>query len=178
MNELHFTATTATINNWTIVRLPKAISEELPSRGMVMAMITVDKYSFTAALEPDGEFSHWFYLKDSDLASISVDYDSSLNFTLRILDKWIEPELPEDITNCILKDHLESEWASVTVKAKWEWLRWIRSTSNPQTREKRIQVMSSKLSQGKRRPCCFNTSQCTIAEVSKSGKLLGHNRVQ
>ena len=63
------------------------------------------------------------------------------------------------------------QWNSLTTKARWEWLRWIRSTKNLDTRQKRINVACDKLQKGDKRPCCFDASRCTIPEVSKSGVL-------
>jgi hypothetical protein len=54
--------------------------------------------------------------------------------------------------------------------AHHEWIRWIRSTHNPETRAKRIVVSMSKLNKGMKRPCCFNTAICTIPEVSQNSK--------
>lgn len=67
---------------------------------------------------------------------------------------------------------LLSQWNNVTTKAKWDWLRWIRSTNNLSTRNKRIQVACSKLEKGDKRPCCFDRSRCTIMDVSKTGVLI------
>ena len=56
--------------------------------------------------------------------------------------------------------------------ARWEWVRWVGATKNPQTRERRVEVSIDKLRNGKRRPCCFDLSSCTDPELSKSGKLI------
>lgn len=63
-------------------------------------------------------------------------------------------------------------WKRVTPIARWDWIRWIQSTKNPQTRKKRIDVEFSKLSKGMKRPCCFNRSMCCDPYVSKNGVLL------
>ena len=57
--------------------------------------------------------------------------------------------------------------------ARWEWVRWVGATKNPDTRAKRVDVSISKLRAGSRRPCCFDLSSCTDPELSKNGKLLG-----
>lgn len=67
--------------------------------------------------------------------------------------------------------NLHSRWAEITTKARWDWIRWIRSTANPKTRQHRIEVTCSKLASDKNRPCCFDRSRCTVLEVSKNGVL-------
>jgi hypothetical protein len=56
--------------------------------------------------------------------------------------------------------------------ARWEWVRWVSATQNPDTRKRRVEVSISKMQSGKRRPCCFNLAACTDPDLSKSGKLV------
>ncbi|WP_459848911.1 YdeI/OmpD-associated family protein [Fusibacter bizertensis] len=63
------------------------------------------------------------------------------------------------------------QWDGLTVKARWEWVRWIQFTKNPDTRSRRIEVTFSKLKAGKKRPCCFDLTRCTVTEVSNNGIL-------
>ena len=154
-----------------VIKLPQDISKKLPSRGMVMVQGSMNGYPLIVPLEPDGKGSHWFTLNDSFLQESGADIGMTLSFDLEILEEWIEPEIPEDIINAIGDNGLLTVWNSLTTKARWEWLRWIRSTNNSATRQKRIEVACSKLSHGDRRPCCFDSSRCTVPEVSKSGVL-------
>ncbi|MEQ9324370.1 MAG: YdeI/OmpD-associated family protein [Polyangiaceae bacterium] len=62
-------------------------------------------------------------------------------------------------------------WEAITPMARWEWVRWVSATKNEKTRARRVEVSVSKLSDGKRRPCCFNLASCTDPELAKSGKL-------
>jgi hypothetical protein len=55
--------------------------------------------------------------------------------------------------------------------ARWEWVRWVRATANPATRQRRVEVSISKMDGGKRRPCCFDLAACTDPDLAKSGKL-------
>jgi hypothetical protein len=64
-------------------------------------------------------------------------------------------------------------WKAITPMARWEWVRWVNATNNPDTRKRRIEVTISKMTSGKRRPCCFDLASCTDPELSKSGKLVG-----
>ena len=55
--------------------------------------------------------------------------------------------------------------------ARWEWVRWVGATRNPDTRARRVEVSIDKLRGGKRRPCCFDLSSCTDPELARSGRL-------
>src|SRR6202049_1284332 len=50
---------TEKIGSWTILTLPKNASAKLPSRGMTTVEGTINGFPFRAALEPDGQRSHW-----------------------------------------------------------------------------------------------------------------------
>ncbi|HEU4888608.1 MAG TPA: YdeI/OmpD-associated family protein, partial [Thermoanaerobaculia bacterium] len=55
--------------------------------------------------------------------------------------------------------------------ARWEWVRWVNATKNSDTRKRRVEVSISKMSHGKRRPCCFDLASCTDPDLSRNGKL-------
>lgn len=154
-----------------IVHLPIEFSQSLPSRGLVMANVTINGFGAILPIEPDGKGSHWFELDKDFLKLINVKVGDNLDIDLEPVKDWPEPNMPDDILAGFESEGLLEFWNSITTKAKWEWLRWIRSTNNPATRAKRIEVASSKMRAGDKRPCCFNASSCTVPEVSKSGVL-------
>lgn len=170
--QISFEAELTKIGMRNIVILPPTVSEQLPSRGMVMGFVTLNGMTFLSPLEPDGKGSHWFEVDEARMNDTDIVAGQRLSLTLEPAGDWPEPEMPQDLMDAISQAGLMPQWSNVTVKAKWEWLRWIRSTSNPETRKKRILVACSKLSKGVRRPCCFDTSRCTVLEVSKSGVML------
>lgn len=160
------------IKSHTIIRLPLEISQLLPSRGMVMVEGTINNIPFQAPLEPDGKGSHWFEADESLMEEASITIGQTISLEIEPISEWKEPEIPEDIKSIFTETGLINHWDSLTTKARWEWLRWIRSTNNPATRQKRIDVACSKFQKGDRRPCCFDSTRCTIPELSKSGVLL------
>jgi hypothetical protein len=169
---IFFEAHLLRIKSRNIIKIPLISSQELPSRGMNMIQGTINDVFFEAPLEPDGKGSHWFEVSDAlrDAAGLIVGKPAS--FHIEPINEWIEPEIPEDIMHAIREEGLIESWNSLTTKARWEWLRWIRATMNPATRQKRIEVACSKLHKGDRRPCCFDATRCTITDVSKSGVLI------
>ena len=97
----------------------------------------------------------------------------SITLSIESTKEWPEPNIPEDI-NKALKTNSTTQmlWEDITPMARWDWLRWIGDTKQPETRRRRIEVMCSKLNAGDRRPCCFNRTVCTDPSVSKNGVLL------
>lgn len=160
------------IKSWTIIRLPKNISKELPSRGMVMIEATINKVDFKVPLEPDGMGSHWFKVSETLCEEMGLKVGDIVSLSIKPIKEWIEPEIPEDLNNSLSLFKVETQWNNITTKARWEWIRWIRSTHNPQTRQERIKTACSMLESGKKRPCCFDHSRCTETLVSKNGILV------
>jgi len=159
------------INLKKIVKIPFEVSDLFPSRGMVMANIKLSSFWITKALEPDGKGSHWFELDAADGKKLDVSMGKKLQFEIEIIDDWMEPPMPKDFRKKMKDMNLDLKWDCLTVKARWDWIRWIRATNNPKTCKKRMEVACSKLQKGDKRPCCFDRTRCTIPEVSTSGIL-------
>lgn len=173
MPAISFTITPFTIGSSVIVKLPMDASAQLPSRGQVMAAVSIGGYSFESPLEPDGRGSHWLKLDETAMHAAGITAGSAVAATVTPTDDWPEPPVPDDVQQALASaPQASATWSSVTPMARWDWLRWIGSTKNPDTRAKRISVMCSKLMAGTRRPCCFNRTMCCDPDVSKNGMLL------
>lgn len=173
MSIICFESTLLKIGTWIILRLPENASAKLPSRGMTMVEGTINGFSFLTALEPDGMGSHWFKVDKRLSEALEVEAGDTVILEIEPAKKWTEPNVPDDLKNAVeANPEMHKLWMGITPNARWDWLRWIRSTKNPQTRQKRIEVACSKLKAGDRRPCCFNRNLCTETYVSKNGVLI------
>lgn len=170
---IRFKTTLFQIDQWTILQLPEEASAKLPSRGQVMVKGTINGHDFQSVLEPDGNWSHFFKVSKSLRHAIGVDAGDTVELAIEFTKDWPEPEVPKDL-QAALASHpdIKKLWQSITTPARWDWIRWISGTKNPETRAHRIEVSLSKLKAGEKRPCCFNRSMCTDPDVSQSGRLL------
>jgi hypothetical protein len=172
---IRFEATLQTTGPRTILRLPEAASKKLPSRGQVAVHATINGHAFDTVLEPDGEFGHWMSLnKGLQKAAGSDGPGKKATVKVEPCEQWPEPSVPPDLQAALSSAprELQELWDAITPMARWEWVRWVNATKNPSTRKRRVEVSISKMSSGKRRPCCFNLASCTDPELSKSGKLV------
>ena len=166
-------AKVSSLNGQLILRLPGAASAALPSRGQVAVAGTINDQEFQAVVEPDGRRGHWMKL-DEQLPpprGLVAGHDVTLAFAPAT--DWPEPDLPDDFLSALdAAPEIADLWESITPMARWEWVRWVRSTKSPATRARRVEVSISKMMAGKRRPCCFDLSACTDPNLAKSGKLI------
>jgi uncharacterized protein YdeI (YjbR/CyaY-like superfamily) len=65
-------------------------------------------------------------------------------------------DLPGDLEDALKRDsEALATWQDITPLARNEWICWIQSAKKEETRRKRIDWGCSSLSEGKRRPCCW-----------------------
>lgn len=161
------------IGDRTILRLPDDASRQLPSRGQVAVTGTLNGHPYDTVVEPDGRRGHWVAIEESVRDQLGLADGDVATLELAPAEEWPEPEVPADFEAALAEaDEVAEVWTDITPMARWEWVRWINATANPVTRDRRVEVGISKLSSGKRRPCCFDLASCTDPELSKSGKLV------
>ena len=165
---IRFTALPYRIDHTTVLRLPEKASKRLPSRGQVAVHGTINGRQFETVVDPDGTFGHWMRVDKKLVRSgdeVTVEIEPS--------KKWPEPELPADFEAALhsAPNKIQEVWKDITPMARWEWVRWVNATPNPDTRRRRVEVSMSTMSNGKRRPCCFDLSSCTDPQLAKNGRL-------
>ena len=174
VSAIRFEATLHTIGTWTIVRLPGKASAKLPSRGQVAVQGTIDGHEFRTVLEPDGCSGHWMRVDEKLQRTAALSAGDTATLEIEPAGDWPEPDVPPDLETALVAapQKIQDLWNGITPMARWEWVRWVNATKNPDTRRRRVEVSISKMDNGKRRPCCFNLAACTNPDVSKNGKLI------
>ena len=66
-------------------------------------------------------------------------------------------DLPADFKKALIADAKALDtWEDITPLARNEWICWIESAKQAETRTRRIEWGCSNLKEGKRRPCCWS----------------------
>ena len=133
----------------------------------------IDSHAFQTVPEPDGRLGHWMKVDDELQRTAGIGAGDSATLDLELAKVWPEPDVPEDLESALATAprRIQELWKDITPMARWEWVRWINATNNPDTRRRRVEVTISKMKDGKRRPCCFNLASCTDPQLASSGKL-------
>jgi Bacteriocin-protection, YdeI or OmpD-Associated/Domain of unknown function (DUF1905) len=153
-------ANKANSDSWMFIVLPRDASAKLPSRGMTSIEGTINACPFHAVLEPTGQKSHWLKV-DRRLRKAAQAKPGDL-VTLEIAPATSEPEptVPSDLKKALVAaaPRTRAVWSEITPAARRDWIHWITSAKQAETRARRIKNACSMLAGGKRRPCCFDRS--------------------
>ncbi len=152
-----FQPSTAKVNSFLLLTLPKEASSKLPSRGMTSVEGTINGFPFIATLEPDGKGCHLLRLDQKMQRATRANVGDIVSMEIAPAREEPEPHVPADLKKALNADPKARElWTNLTPKARRDWIHWIASAKQSETRTRRIDVTCSKLAAGKRRPCCFN----------------------
>ncbi len=144
---------------WTFLRLPKDASGRLPSRAMVSVEGALNGVKFRGTLEPDGEGGHWLKVPRTLSDGAGAAPGDVVSLELSPAAREPEPKVPADFKKALGGDAKASAtWLDITALARRDWVHWIVSPKQAETRARRIVTACDMLSKGKRRPCCFDRS--------------------
>jgi bacteriocin resistance YdeI/OmpD-like protein/uncharacterized protein DUF1905 len=143
---------------------------EAPVARMTAIEGTLNGFPFQATLEPDGQKSHWLKVdrKLSEAAGAEADEVVTLDIAPTVEEP--EPAVPSDLRKALAAAAPEAQaralWSDITPIARRDWIHWITSARQPETRARRIKNACSMLTAGKRRVCCFDRSRLYSKSLS------------
>jgi hypothetical protein len=165
-SKIHFTATllqpaeSEKGDSWTFLILPKNASAKLPTRAITPIEGTINGVAFQAALEPDGQKSHWLKVDRKLSKSAGAKAGDIVRLEIAPAAKDSEPEVPADLRKALAASNPKTRamWSDITPNARRDWIHWIASAKQEETRTRRVENACSMLGAGKRRVCCFDRS--------------------
>ena len=145
---------------WTFLVLPKNASAKLPSRGQTPVEGTINGFPFKAVLDPDGQKSHWLKVDRKLSKTVGADAGDIVTLEIAPAPEEPEPEIPTDLTKALSAAAPKARklWSDITPNARRDWVHWITSAKQEETRTRRIKNACAMLAAGKRRVCCFDRS--------------------
>jgi hypothetical protein len=146
-------------DSWTFLILPKNASAKLPSRGMTSVEGTINGHAFRANLEPDGQKSHWLKVNRKMCEAAGAEAGDVVTLEIAPTAEVLEPIVPADLRKALVAaPKARALWEKITSNARRDWIHWITSAKQLETRARRIKNACSMLAAGKRRVCCFDRS--------------------
>src|SRR5947199_1472751 len=122
-------------DSWTFLILPKNASAKLPSRGMTAIEGTLNGFPVQAALEPDGQKSHWLKVDRKLSTAAGADAGDVVTLEIAPAGKETEPEVPTDLRKALAAAAPKTRviWSDITPNARRHWIHWITSPKQPAT---------------------------------------------
>lgn len=152
-------AITAKGGSWTFLILPKNASAKLPTRGMTTVQGKINGYPFRATLEPDGQRSHWLKVNRKLREAAGAEVGDVVALEILSVGKQLELPVPADLRKALAAaPEARALWSDITAIARRDWIYWITSAKQPETRARRVANACEMLAVGKRRVCCFDRS--------------------
>ena len=147
-------------DSWTFLILPKTASAKLPSRSMTAVEGTINGAPFEAMLEPDGQKSHWLKVERKLQEAARAEAGDIVELEIAPAAEEPEPEVPADLRAALATAEPKARhvWEDITPIARRDWIHWITSAKQAETRTRRVKTACSMLASGKRRVCCFDRS--------------------
>jgi len=154
--------------DWTFLILPREASEKLPSRGMMSVEGLFNGAPFQATLNPDGQGGHWLKVDRKLREAAGAQAGSVVSLEIQPVTEEPEPTIPPDFKKALAAAPKKAQetWSDITPAARRDWIHWIESAKQQETRIKRINNGCDMLAKGKRRPCCFDRSGMYSKSIS------------
>jgi len=143
------------IGSWALLTLPKNASARLPG-SMLMVEGTINSFPFRASLEPIGKGGHCLKLNQALRDAAGVDTGDKVAVEITRVGEEPETRMPMELCNALrVAPQAQASWADITPMARQNWILWISTAKQPETRTRRIENACDMLASGKRRICCF-----------------------
>lgn len=146
-------------NSWVFLVLPKSASDTLPRRGRTSVQGAINSCPFQATLDPDGQLSHWLKVGEDLRKAAGAAIGETVAVEISPLDPEPEPRLPADLQKALASSaNAKATWEATTTIARLDWIHWIESAKQAQTRRRRVNNACDMLASGRKRVCCFDPS--------------------
>ena len=95
--------------------------------------------------------------RDGDNHSVHCKPGDCVSLVLSPAQREPEPVLPADLRAALSQaPGAGMQWQAITVAARRDFIQWLDTARQAETRARRIRTACDMLAQGKRRICCFD----------------------
>lgn len=131
---------------------------------------TIDGFPFRAALESNGKGRHRFRVNQSMLEAAGADPGDTVTVEIARVGEEPETRVPRDLRHALAAiPRAQASWADITPIARRDWILWISTAKQLETRRRRIEKGCDMLASGKRRVCCFGGMKWLMKDHAASG---------
>jgi hypothetical protein len=152
-----------------VLALPKTASAKLPSHGLTNVEGIINGLPFQTALEPNGKASHG--LRMNKAMQKVAGNGATLAVEITRVGEEPETRMPTELQKALAATPpAQALWAEITPNARRDWIYWIISAKQRETRTARVEKACDMLASGKRRVCCFGGINWLMKNHAKADK--------
>jgi hypothetical protein len=144
---------------WTFLVVPRSASARLPTRSATTVTGTINHSPFRATLAPDGRRSHWLKVTKAMREWARAKVGDLVSLEIMPAEREREARVPPSLRKALAAaPKARAVWSDISPTARRDWIDWMTSAKQAETRERRVESACDMLASGKRRVCCFDRS--------------------
>jgi hypothetical protein len=117
---------------------------------------TINGFPFRASLKQNGDADQSLEITNALQEAAGIDCGDTAIIEITRIGEEPEPRQPKELHKALAgSPRAKAAWADITPLARRDWILWITSAKQSETRQTRIEKACSMLASGKRRVCCF-----------------------
>lgn len=162
---IRFGANIVELRGKTVLEIPRSVAEKLESMVKLEGVINGHPFRSPVSIEGDQ-----MYLRVNVAMLRGSHAHIGSTVELAVLGPEVPLRLPDDFA-ASLTPKAHDSWESLTEPGRRDWVRWIESAKQQETRERRIKRAVEQLDEGKRRACCVDVNQFMLCRIAEDEQL-------
>lgn len=154
LSQQKFTATLFAVGPggaWTRLIIPFDVPATYGTNGRVSVKGTINRFPFQSSIFPEGDGSFHLMVNKGMQQGAGVKSGDEVEVVLQMDIGERTVEVPADLEKALkLNQDAEAKFAKLSPSARKEYVEWITSAKQPQTRERRIEKAIPLIAEGKR----------------------------
>lgn len=139
------------VGTWTYLSIPMDISETFGSKGQVKVRGTINGFPFRSTALPMGDGSHYLVVGKSIRDQIQAVRGDTVKVFLELDAEARKVVVPDDLLQAFVNQPLAKDvFEKLSYSHKKEYVNWIMSAKQEETRRHRIEKTVELLSLGKK----------------------------
>jgi hypothetical protein len=139
------------VGTWTYLNIPLDISATFGSKGQVRVKGTINGYPYRSTALPRGDGSHYLVVGKSIRDQIKATQGDTVKVMLELDVEERRVDVPEDLAQALESLPLAKDvFNQLSYSHKKEYVNWVLSARQAETRQRRIEKALMLLAQGKK----------------------------
>ncbi len=138
------------VGTWTFINIPLQVSAGFGAKGQVRVKGTINDYPFRSTALPMGDGKHYLVVGKEIRDAIAVAQGDTVKVWLELDLEERRVEVPEQLTQALgSRPQAAAAFERMTYSHQKEWINWIMSAKQAETRLRRVEKALDMIAQGK-----------------------------